>query len=126
MTKQKKYILYKFLKFVEKELGITQPYSIKTSNDHSEFKTTAYYDPEKQLVAVYVKGRAIIDVMRSFAHELVHHRQHQNGEVKPGETVQDIGGKIEDDANAIAGQLIKKFTYENKKLKLFTESVKKH
>ena len=126
MTKQKKYILYKFLKFVEKELGITQSYSIKISNNHLEFKTTAYYDPDKKLIAVYVKGRAIIDIMRSFAHELVHCSQHQNGEVKPGEEVQDIGGKIEDDANAIAGQLIKKFTYENKKLKLFTESIKKN
>lgn len=126
MTKQKKYILYKFLKFVEKELGITQAYSIKTSNNHAEFTTTAYYDPEKQLVSVYVKGRAIIDIMRSFAHELVHHHQRQNGEVKTGEDIQDIGGKIEDDANAIAGQLIKKFTYANKKLKIFDESIKKN
>ena len=66
MTKQKKYILYKFLKFVEKELGITQSYSIKISNNHLEFKTTAYYDPDKKLIAVYVKGRAIIDIMRSY------------------------------------------------------------
>lgn len=125
MTKKKKYILYKFVKFVEKELNIKNPFKVTTSYDHDKFKTTAYYNNGTGEVAVYVKGRAIIDILRSIAHELVHHRQFETGEIKNGEQVKDIGGKIEDDANAIAGQLVKKFTYENEKLKLFNESIKK-
>ena len=74
---------------------------------------------------MYVKGRLIIDILRSVAHELVHHNQFESGEIKNNDVVKDIGGKIEDDANAIAGQLVKKFTYENEKLKLFNESIKK-
>lgn len=125
MTKKKKHILYKFVKFVEKELGIKQPFKITTSYNHDKFKTTAYYNNGTGEVAVYVKGRAIIDILRSVAHELVHHHQFETGEIKNGQKVQDIGGKIEDDANSIAGQLVKKFTYQNEKLKLFNESVKK-
>ena len=53
------------------------------------------------------KNRALVDVMRSLAHELVHHKQWEQGRlnVKPP----DIGGEIEDEANAKAGQFIKMF-----------------
>ncbi len=125
MTKPQKYTLYKFVKFVEKELGIKNPFKVTTSYNHDKFKTTAYYNNQTGEIAVYVKGRLIIDILRSVAHELVHHNQFESGEIKNNDVVKDIGGKIEDDANAIAGQLVKKFTYENEKLKLFNESIKK-
>ena len=53
------------------------------------------------------RNRATIDVMRSIAHELTHHKQYEQGrlKVKPP----DIGGEIEDEANAKAGQYIKIF-----------------
>jgi hypothetical protein len=57
--------------------------------------------------------------MRSVCHELVHHKQNQNKEIKPGKDIPDIGGKIEDDANSIAGQLIKKFGYQYPKLSIW-------
>jgi hypothetical protein len=49
--------------------------------------------------------------MRSIAHEMVHHKQFENNKlnVKPP----DIGGEIEDEANAVAGQLIKLFAKED-------------
>ena len=52
-------------------------------------------------------NRALVDVCRSIAHEMVHHKQFEDGrlEVKPP----DIGGEIEDEANAKAGQFIKMF-----------------
>ncbi len=68
-------------------------------------------------MAVYKKGRALIDIMRSAAHELVHHQQNQNK--KLNQNVKDIGGPIEDEANAVAGQLIKKFGYAHPKLDVF-------
>jgi hypothetical protein len=50
--------------------------------------------------------------MRSIAHEMVHHRQFEQGRlgVKPP----DIGGEIEDEANAVAGQIIKLYAKEDK------------
>jgi len=117
MTKKEKYVFLLFVKFVANELGITNPYKVVLSNDRSKFKTTAYYNPETGKLGVYKKGRALIDIMRSAAHELVHHQQNQNR--KLSKNVKDIGGPIEDEANAVAGQLIKKFGYSNPKLDVF-------
>jgi hypothetical protein len=47
------------------------------------------------------------DIMRSIAHELTHKRQYEEDRVK--HPVQDVGGEIEDEANAKAGAIIKKF-----------------
>ena len=117
MTKKEKYVFLLFVKFVVKELGIKNPYSVVLSNDRSKFKTTAYYNNTTGELAVYKKGRALIDIMRSVAHELVHHKQNQDNKLT--KNVKDIGGPIEDEANAVAGQLIKKFGYSHPKLDVF-------
>jgi len=49
--------------------------------------------------------------MRSIAHELVHHKQYEQERLKVQPP--DIGGEIEDEANAKAGQYIKMFAKEN-------------
>ena len=36
---------------------------------------TAYYEPSKSVVTLYVDGRHPKDILRSLAHELVHHTQ---------------------------------------------------
>ena len=106
--KQKK-LLVEFVKFVKDELKLKKVPEVRIQSDRSELKTTANYNynlPEK-VIKVYGKGRALVDIMRSVAHELVHHKQWEEGrlEVKPP----DIGGEIEDEANAKAGQFIKMF-----------------
>lgn len=110
---KKKKILQEFCKFVVKELEIENPPTIKVLNHRNGLKTTANYDytkPEKVL-KVSAKGRALVDVMRSLAHELTHHKQLEQGrlKVKPP----DIGGEIEDEANAKAGQFIKMFALKD-------------
>jgi len=42
---------------------------------------TAFYDPEKMIVSVYTYGRHPKDIMRSIAHELVHHAQACRGDL---------------------------------------------
>ena len=117
MTKKEKYTFLLFIKFVANELGITNPYKVVLSNDRNKFKTTAYYNPKTGELGVYKKGRALIDIMRSSAHELVHHQQNQKKQLS--KNIKDIGGPIEDEANAVAGQLIKKFGYAHPKLDVF-------
>jgi hypothetical protein len=119
MTSTEKTLFFKFVKFAKAELGITLPFKLKLSDNRDGFKTYAYYDPANKLIAVYTKNRALGDCMRSFCHELVHHKQHQNGEIKPNEPVQDVGGKIENDANSIAGVVMKKFGYSNPNLDIW-------
>jgi len=109
LNDNKKDKLNKFVKFVKDELGIKEMPTISVQNHREGLKTTANYDytKENKVVKVCSKNRALVDVMRSIAHELVHHKQFEQGklEVKPP----DIGGEIEDEANAKAGQFIKMF-----------------
>tara|TARA_R100001163_G_C5011178_1_gene157039 strand:- start:475 stop:774 length:300 start_codon:yes stop_codon:yes gene_type:complete len=67
--------------------------------------TTAAYDPGNGKIYVYAKRRALVDLLRSIAHEMTHMRQDEQGLIKG--PIQDIGGFHEDQANAKAGQIIK-------------------
>ena len=71
--------------------------------------TTANYCPNSKNIKVYAKGRALFDVARSIAHELVHHKQNVNGEELNGDT----GSDCENEANATAGQIIRLYGQKN-------------
>jgi hypothetical protein len=43
------------------------------------FGKTAYYDPHGKSITLFVAGRHIKDVLRSYAHELIHHNQNLSG-----------------------------------------------
>ena len=43
------------------------------------FGRTGYYDPNNQVIVLYCTGRHPKDVLRSFAHEMVHHHQNMEG-----------------------------------------------
>jgi Zn-dependent peptidase ImmA (M78 family) len=99
----------KFLNFCCDELGLQDKFTCKIVFDREAngVKTTAYYKDADKLVVVYGKNRMLGDILRSIAHELVHQLQHQEGRIEY--PVQDIGGEIEDEANAKAGSLVKTF-----------------
>ena len=107
LSEEQKKKLYDFAKFVREELEIKSPPQIAIQNGRGKLKTTANYDydAEEKVIRVNSKNRMLVDVMRSLAHEMVHHKQYEQGrlKVKPP----DIGGEIEDEANAKAGQFIK-------------------
>lgn len=109
LSKKQKEILRDFVKFVKNELKIDSMPRILILNGRGDLKTTANYDyrkPEK-IMKINGRNRATVDIMRSIAHELTHHKQYEQGRlnVRPP----DIGGEIEDEANAKAGQFIKMF-----------------
>ena len=110
LNEDKKDKLNSFVKFVKKELGIESLPTISIQPNRDGLKTTAHYDytKENKIVRVYGKNRALVDIMRSVAHELVHHKQFEEGRLD-GPQPPDIGGEIEDEANAKAGQFIKMF-----------------
>ena len=111
LDEKKESKLTEFVKFVKKELGIKNMPEILVKATRDGLKTTANYDyrQENKVVKVYGKNRALVDVMRSIAHELVHHKQFEDGRLD-GPKPPDIGGEIEDEANAKAGQFIKMFS----------------
>ena len=104
-----------FVEFVRKELGIENEVDVILQNNKDGIKTTAVYkyqdegdeDFEQSHIKVFALGRALVDVLRSIAHELVHHKQNEDGELKGKHS--NVGGPIEDEANAVAGEMIKKY-----------------
>lgn len=122
MDKLDKYAIVKFIKFISDELNLNDPFKVKlvTQRD-DDLKTYAYYNPSNGFVKVYCKNRGLADVLRSIAHELIHHHQNQTGKIQ-GPT-QDVGGDIEDEANSVAGQLVKKFGYANPNLAIYSKTL---
>ena len=114
LNDDKKDKLNSFVKFVKKELEIEKVPTISIQANRDDLKTTAHYDytKENKIVRVYGKNRALVDIMRSVAHELVHHKQFEEGRLD-GPQPPDIGGEIEDEANAKAGQFIKMYAKED-------------
>ncbi len=122
MEKLNKYAIVKFIKFVNDELSLNQPFRVKLVNQRDDdLRTYAYYNASNGDVKVYCKDRGLADVLRSIAHELIHHHQNQVG--KLDEPTQDIGGEIEDEANSVAGQLVKKFGYKYPKLAIYNKNL---
>ena len=48
-------------------------------NSMDIFDPTGYYDPAAKQVVLYINGRHPKDVLRSYAHELIHHDQNMRG-----------------------------------------------
>ena len=48
-------------------------------NANKPLGKTAYYDPQSMSITIYTDNRHTKDILRSLAHELVHHTQKENG-----------------------------------------------
>lgn len=72
-------------------------------------KTTAFYRDDQKLLVVYSKNRMMGDIMRSIAHELTHKKQYEENRIKDVSADGADGSPIENEANAKAGEIIRKF-----------------
>lgn len=119
-TDYQKNLLKKFMPFVIKELKIKNPVEIYLINKRKGEMTTAAFEVDSEKMYILAKNRHHVDIFRSIAHEMVHLRQKdKNEDVKKKKNIPDIGGKIEDEANAVAGQIIKKFALKVGKKSLY-------
>jgi hypothetical protein len=104
-------LIEEFMKFAVKELGLNQlPSGITISYDTDKAKdnrSMGYFSPGDGKVWLYVKDRTPADYLRTLAHELVHRKQAEDGrlDINSGKT----GSEIENEANAEAGVLLRKF-----------------
>ena len=113
LTDDNKEKLTAFVKFVKNQLELKTVPTISIKGNRDGLKTTANYDytKENKIIKVYGKNRALVDIMRSVAHEMVHHKQFEDGRLE--QRPPDVGGEIEDEANAKAGQYIKLYSKED-------------
>ena len=107
-----------FIKFAIKELGIQKPPTgITLSRDNEAARsmhTFGSFNPNNDKIWLYVKNRNMADLLRTLAHELVHRKQAEDGRIdyNSGET----GSDIENEANAQAGVLLRKFGKQNEEI----------
>ncbi len=102
-------IMADFVNFAKNELDINDDIKVTLAYERTpDITTTAYYNLDG-FVKVYVKDRAIIDVCRSIAHELVHHKQNLEGRLKDSIKDGSDGSEIENEANSVAGIIIRKW-----------------
>lgn len=68
---------------LDQKMNITPLPEVKIKRDAENaanfFGKTAYYDPNIKEVVLYVEGRHMKDVCRSFVHEMIHHIQNLEG-----------------------------------------------
>ena len=72
---------------LDKGMNIRPLPKVKFVNDDAEnaknfFGKTAYYDPNNLVIVLYTMNRHPKDVMRSYAHEMIHHEQNCNGKLQ--------------------------------------------
>ena len=99
-----------FIKFCKKELNIQSLPSIKFIKDRSfveQNRSYGEYNPNENSLKVFILNRNLADICRSLAHELTHHRQNELDMLESGSG--DTGSSIEDEANAMAGILMRDY-----------------
>jgi len=84
MTKLEE-MLHDFYPYAKKRLGFDKPVGVNLVSDpknaKNPFGKTAYYNPQDMEITIFVDGRHVKDILRSFSHELVHHTQNCRGDL---------------------------------------------
>jgi hypothetical protein len=70
------------------------------------------YDPQTDNITIYVGNRNLADSLRTLAHELVHHKQRELGKIQDADAGR-TGSPIENEANALAGVLMRDYGKTN-------------
>jgi hypothetical protein len=90
---------------------------------NSPFITTGYYDSGDKCITLFAHGRHMKDVLRTFAHEMIHYYQDMEGQFENGELAHDDPKyaqndphlrKMEEDANLRGSMWFRDWT-DNKK-----------
>jgi Fe-Mn family superoxide dismutase len=131
MSEKDRELMNNFIKFLQKKHPLKDDITIIFTGERYGTMSSGSRTKDSEL-KILTKGRMNRDIARTLAHEWIHEKQINLQGKKPG---QDIGGPLEDEANAKAGSLIKQFEkdnpdkeemmYEsfNKKIKLLNEQI---
>ncbi|HET8688631.1 MAG TPA: gamma-glutamylcyclotransferase [Methanosarcina sp.] len=79
--------------------------------DEPEDTTFGQYDSGDHTIRLVTGGRHPVDVLRTLAHELEHHKQNLKGELTPG--AGETGTPQENEANSAAGIVLRNFSQKN-------------
>ena len=103
-----------FINFASGELQLKDTPKIHVINSPDftqQYKSFGGYQPVQNKIAIVIKGRGLADILRTLAHEMVHAQQMQSNklDVSSGQT----GSPVENEANALAGVLMRNYGQKN-------------
>jgi len=112
---KKAVIIADFIDFIDDKLNLNgnMP-EIKLSYDGDvaqEMKSFGKYTPESNELLVIIANRNLADVLRTLAHELVHHRQRLDNKIE-ADSNKD-GSDIENEANSLAAVFMREYGKNN-------------
>ena len=107
-------MLDSFVSFASDKLGLKSMPNLRYKTDKDGYNSFAAYNPSSNELSVSTMNRHPMDIFRSVAHELVHHKQNEDGKLgkdiaKEGST----GSDIENEANLEAGKIMRWFAKSN-------------
>jgi len=108
LKKEEINVIKKFVQFLQTQLPLKQDLRIILTDTRTPPMTTGVRNPNNEIV-VLIKGRLLIDILRTISHEWVHEFQNQKMGVRDDVKIQDIGGPEENMCNILSGIFIKKF-----------------
>jgi hypothetical protein len=110
-TPQKAPLMKRFVEYACNHLDIDEPkiFVINSPAYSQEHKSFGGYYPQEHKINVVVHNRNMADILRTLAHELVHHMQNLSGVELNGED----GSDTENEANAMAGVIMREFGRNN-------------
>ena len=106
-------IINAFLDYCTDYLSIDRP-SIKLINSPEytqQYHSFGGYVPSNNKLMVVVHNRNMADILRTIAHEMVHHMQNQDGRLEP--TSGEDGSPEENEAHSLAGVIMRQFGRNN-------------
>lgn len=111
---KKSEVVKNFMEFAGDKLNLDKLPKVNLSFDETDAQTRksfGNYNPEAHEILVIAANRNLGDMLRTLAHELVHYKQDKEGKLKPnsGET----GSAEENEANSLAGVLMREFGKNN-------------
>ena len=87
-------LIKQFMPFAQSKMGFNRAKTI-SQNDATEANNpmgkTGFYDPQDESITIFIGKRHPKDIMRSLAHELMHHTQKCNGEFDNVQTMGEEG-----------------------------------
>ena len=88
-------LIKQFMPFAQKQMGFNRPPKLflrqNSQNSADPLGKTGFYDPANESITIYITDRHPKDVMRSLAHELMHHTQKCNGDFDSVENMGEQG-----------------------------------
>ena len=119
-TEKYQQVFDEFFPYAKEKLGFDTDFTVTFVSDPENakkfFAGTAHYSPDNNTISIYVDQRHPKDVLRSVAHELVHHSQNCRGEFDGGiKTSEGYAqndphlSKMEDEAYLVGNRLVRDY-----------------